>query len=134
MELTASKGRSQQLAGVEITSGYFPVLGKAPFLGHDFSEADLHPGIRKATIGYCARRDRFQSDPAIIGKSINMTFFQTLANNGDIEVKGYDERRVLTWQLLIGHNARPLKAWKTDVAAHGFLKIPGCLLLRFLKT
>jgi len=72
VELTGSRGHSLQLTGVEITPGYFSVLGKAPFLGRAFSDADLHHGIRNAIVGYRLWRDRFQSDPAIVGKLIRL--------------------------------------------------------------
>jgi macrolide transport system ATP-binding/permease protein len=72
MELTASRGHSQQLTGVEITGSYFSVLGKAPVLGRTFTDDDLHTGIRNVIISNRLWRDRFESDPSIIGKLIRL--------------------------------------------------------------
>jgi uncharacterized protein (DUF433 family) len=36
--------------------------------------------------------------------------------------KSYDERRVRTWQLSIGHNVPPWKASPASGAAHGYFK------------
>jgi macrolide transport system ATP-binding/permease protein len=72
MELTASRGHSKQLVTVAITPEYFAVLGKAPFLGRAFTSADLHAGVRNVIISYRLWRDRFQSDPAIVGKAIHL--------------------------------------------------------------
>ncbi|MDP9050698.1 MAG: ABC transporter permease [Acidobacteriota bacterium] len=72
MELTASAGHSQQLTGVEITGDYFSVLGKPPFLGRSFSDADLHHGIRNAIISHRLWRDYFRSDPNILGKPVRL--------------------------------------------------------------
>lgn len=72
VELTASKGHSKQLIAVAITSGYFAVLGKAPFLGRAFTNADLRSGIHNVVISYRLWRDRFQSDRMILGKTIHL--------------------------------------------------------------
>jgi predicted permease len=72
MELTGSEGHSQQLSGVEITGGYFSVLGKGLFLGRPFTDADLHKGIHNAIISYQLWRDHFHSDPAVVGQSIRL--------------------------------------------------------------
>jgi len=72
MELTASRGHSKQLISVAITPDYFTVLGKALFLGRAFTAADLHAGVRNVIISYRLWRDRFQSDHAIVGKTIRL--------------------------------------------------------------
>jgi predicted permease len=72
MELTASSGHSKQLTSVAITSDYFAVLGKAPFLGRAFTDADLRSGVRNVIVSYRLWRDRFQSDQGIVGKTIRL--------------------------------------------------------------
>ncbi len=72
MELSASRGHSRQLAAVAITPEYFAVLGKAPFLGRAFTSADLHAGVRNVILSYRLWRDGFQSDPAIVGRTIHL--------------------------------------------------------------
>jgi predicted permease len=71
-ELSAGDGRSQQLTGVAITSDYFAVLGKAPRLGRAFTDDDLRSGMRNVIISARLWRDRFQSDPAIIGTAVRL--------------------------------------------------------------
>ena len=72
MELTATAGHSLQASGVEITSDYFSVLGKRPFLGRSFTDAGSSRETPQLHISYGFWRDRFQSDPAIIGKVLRL--------------------------------------------------------------
>ena len=72
MELSAADGRSKQLTGVAITSDYFAVLGKALIAGRAFEDGDLRKGVHNVIISHRLWRDRFQSDPAITGKSIRL--------------------------------------------------------------
>lgn len=72
MELSGADRRSEQLTGVAITSDYFAVLGKAPFLGRAFTDGDLRRGVRHVILSHRLWRERFQSDPAIVGKSIRL--------------------------------------------------------------
>jgi macrolide transport system ATP-binding/permease protein len=72
MELSASDNRSQQLTGVAITTDYFSVLGRAPILGRGFSDEDLRTEIKHAVLSYRLWKDHFQSDPAIVGKTIRL--------------------------------------------------------------
>ena len=72
MELSGVDGRSEQLTGVAITSDFFSVLGKAPHVGRAFTDADLRQGTRLAILSHRVWRDRFASDPAIVGKPIRL--------------------------------------------------------------
>jgi predicted permease len=72
MELSGADGRSQLLTGVAITSDYFSVLGRLPFLGREFTDADLRREVRSAVISHRLWQDRFGSDPAIVGKAIRL--------------------------------------------------------------
>ncbi len=72
MEFNAGEGHSQQATGVAITSDYFAVLGTAPYLGRAFTDADLRSTDRNVIISYRLWRERFQSDPAIVGKTIRL--------------------------------------------------------------
>jgi macrolide transport system ATP-binding/permease protein len=72
IELSAPDGRSQQLEGLAITTDYFSVLGRALLLGHGFTDADLEQDNHTAILSYRLWRDHFQSDPAIVGKSIRL--------------------------------------------------------------
>jgi predicted permease len=72
MELSRADGRSEQLTGVAITSDYYSVLGKTPFLGRAFVDDDLRAGVRHAIVSHRLWRELFESDPAIVGKSIRL--------------------------------------------------------------
>jgi MacB-like periplasmic core domain len=53
------------------TSDFFPVLGIQPLLGRSFSPEELEPGQDQVVIlSHHLWRDRFGSDPTIIGKSV----------------------------------------------------------------
>jgi predicted permease len=72
MELSGSDRRSEQLTGVAITADYFAVLGTAPVLGRAFTDADLRREVRHVILSHRLWRERFQSDPAIVGKSVRL--------------------------------------------------------------
>jgi predicted permease len=72
VQLSGVDGGSQQLTGVAITSDYFSVLGKAPMLGRAFADEDLRRNVRNVILSHRLWRDRFDSDPAIVGKSIRL--------------------------------------------------------------
>ena len=72
VELSGVDGRSEQLTGVFITSDFFSVLGTAPRLGRAFTDADLRQKTRLVILSHRVWRDRFASDPAIVGKPIRL--------------------------------------------------------------
>jgi predicted permease len=72
MELSGVDGRSEQLSGIAITSDFFTVLGRPPQLGRAFARSDLRPNTPLVIISHRLWRDRFSSDPAIIGKPIRL--------------------------------------------------------------
>ena len=56
-----------------VTAGYFKVMGTAPMLGRDFTEADDQPGAAPVTIlSHAFWQQRFGGDPNIVGKSITL--------------------------------------------------------------
>jgi macrolide transport system ATP-binding/permease protein len=72
MELSGVDGRSEPLTGLAITSDYFTVLGRPPALGRAFVDAELRRNTRLAIISHRLWRDRFRSDPAIVGKAVRL--------------------------------------------------------------
>jgi predicted permease len=66
-------GEPAHLQGVRASAGFFPVLGISPMLGRTFSADEDQPGREhEAVLGYAVWRDRFASDPGIVGRSINL--------------------------------------------------------------
>ena len=61
----------QKIAGFRITANFFRTLGVRPFLGRDFTadeQAADQPGV--VILGHDLWRDRFSSDPHVIGRRI----------------------------------------------------------------
>jgi predicted permease len=72
MELSGVDGRSEPLTGLAVTSDYFTVLGRPPALGRAFADAELKRNTRLAIISHRLWRDRFRSDPSIVGKPVRL--------------------------------------------------------------
>jgi predicted permease len=72
VELRGPNGRSEPLAGVAITSDFFPVLGARLALGRTFTDAELRRDTRLAILSHRVWRDRFGADPAIVGKPVRI--------------------------------------------------------------
>jgi putative ABC transport system permease protein len=64
-------GEPMQLAGVRVTSDFFPVMGVAPIAGRVFVADEDQPGRgHVAVISERLWRDRFGADPSLVGRSI----------------------------------------------------------------
>jgi putative ABC transport system permease protein len=63
-------GKPDRLDGSVITETLFPLLGVQPLLGRNFSADDMHPGVRVVILSHKVWRDRFASDPNVVGKSM----------------------------------------------------------------
>lgn len=65
--------RPEQLHGVTASAGYFPVFGVPMQMGRPFTAEEDRPGGPKlAVISYGLWRSHFGSDPAIVGKTIDL--------------------------------------------------------------
>lgn len=63
----------EQLHGVRASAGYFPVFGVPMLMGRAFTAEEDRPGGPKfAVISYGLWRSHFGTDPAIIGKTIDL--------------------------------------------------------------
>jgi len=67
-------GRSEasRLAGGDVSSDFFPVLGVRFALGRNFLPEEDRPGVQVAILSYPTWRDRFGADRAIAGKAITL--------------------------------------------------------------
>jgi putative ABC transport system permease protein len=75
--ILGGQGEAARLAGGDVSSSFFSVLGVRFMLGRNFlPEEDRRGGNRVAILSYPAWRDRFGADRAIAGKTI------TLDDNG----------------------------------------------------
>jgi len=67
------QGSPEQVQGVDVTDGVFPVLDIAPQLGRTFSRADGAPGApRTVVLGYGYWQRHFGGDRSVIGRSITI--------------------------------------------------------------
>jgi putative ABC transport system permease protein len=63
-------GKPDSLDGSNITANTFPLLGLQPILGRNFTADDMRPGVRVVILNHSVWRDRFASDPNVIGKTM----------------------------------------------------------------
>jgi predicted permease len=69
----ASAGRAELVSGAFTSSGLFQALGAAPALGHFFNAGDDHRrGIHEVIISSSYWQSRFQGDPSVIGKTLDV--------------------------------------------------------------
>src|SRR5258708_27555084 len=66
-------GTSEHLTGMEVSSGFFATMGVKPVLGREFSPSEDRPNeARTVAISDRLWKDRFASNPAALGKTINL--------------------------------------------------------------
>jgi putative ABC transport system permease protein len=66
-------GEPEELSGLRVTNNYFRTLGIRPELGRDFRpEEDVPSGSHVVILGHGLWQRRFNSDPGIIGKTIEL--------------------------------------------------------------
>jgi putative ABC transport system permease protein len=72
MNLTA-EGQPEQIRGLAVTPSYFTTLGRQPFIGRAFTDADAKPGADKfAVLTYALWTTHFGADRAIVGRDIRI--------------------------------------------------------------
>jgi putative ABC transport system permease protein len=72
--LGADGAEPERVPRAGVTSGFFSVLGVQPFLGRAFVPEDDKPGtISSAIISHGLWKRRFGSDPAIVGKQVEIS-------------------------------------------------------------
>jgi predicted permease len=67
------QGAATRLEGAEVSASFFDVLGVRPRLGRAFLAGENEPGRdRVAVLGYALWRDRFGSDPGVVGRTLSL--------------------------------------------------------------
>jgi putative ABC transport system permease protein len=70
-------GEPEQLSGLRVTSNYFRTLGIHPEIGRDFLPEEDAPNANKVVmLSHSLWQRKFNSDPNIVGKPINMNATQ----------------------------------------------------------
>jgi predicted permease len=68
-----TQGQPEQLRGLLVTPSFFTTLGRSPFIGRGFTEADAKPGADKVTVlTYGMWTTHFGADPSIVGRDIRL--------------------------------------------------------------
>ena len=62
----------EQVAGMRVSAGAFPMLGVAPQLGRTFTDAEDEPGHHVVVISDALWRRRFAADPGAIGQTLRV--------------------------------------------------------------
>jgi macrolide transport system ATP-binding/permease protein len=72
--MLATPGGSVMVPGMQISGGFFRTLGIQPILGRDFAPDESSvAGARVAVITHRTWRERFGSDPRIVGRSVTLS-------------------------------------------------------------
>ena len=67
------RGEPEPATGIEVVGNFFSVLGVQPYMGRLFTAEETRPGPHHVTlISYAYWRREFNSDPAIVGKAIEI--------------------------------------------------------------
>ncbi|MGD0733815.1 MAG: ABC transporter permease [Terracidiphilus sp.] len=65
-------GKPFQAKAERVTASLFPILGAQPMLGRGFTQNEDENAAPVAVISYAVWRERFQSDPKVIGATIDL--------------------------------------------------------------
>ncbi len=69
----AEEGRPEQLRALAVTPSFLPTLGRQPFLGRGFTDAEATPGADKfVVLTYALWNSRFGADRGIVGRDIRV--------------------------------------------------------------
>jgi putative ABC transport system permease protein len=69
----AAQDTPERVVGDRVTHNFFSVFGVAPMLGRTFARSEDQPGSeRVAVLSERVWRQRFQSDPSILGRTVQM--------------------------------------------------------------
>ena len=70
----AEGGRPEQLRGMQVTAGFFTLLGHPPAIGREFALADELAGSEDVVVLSDALwRRRFAADPSAVGRSLRLS-------------------------------------------------------------
>ncbi|HEV2383345.1 MAG TPA: ABC transporter permease [Terriglobia bacterium] len=73
LSATGTKGEPEQVSGLRVTAGFFPVLGVKPFIGGTFlPEEELAGRDHEVVLSYGLWKRRYAGDPALVGQTIEV--------------------------------------------------------------
>ncbi len=68
----SGEDKPQRIENIEVSEDFFAVLGMRPLYGRTFVASDMRPGSRVLLLGFPLWKERFGSDPSIVGKTITL--------------------------------------------------------------
>jgi putative ABC transport system permease protein len=73
LSATGTKAEPEQVSGLRVSAGFFPVLGVKPFLGRTFlPEEEIAGRDHEVVLSYGLWERRYAGDPALVGKTIKV--------------------------------------------------------------
>ena len=73
LSASGTRQEPEQVSGLRVTAGFFPVLGVKPFLGRTFlAEEELMGRDHEVVLSYGLWKRRYAADPALVGKIIRI--------------------------------------------------------------
>jgi predicted permease len=67
------EGQPEQVRALRVTPSFFSTLGREPFLGRAFADADAQPGSDQfAILSHGLWNSRFGGDPSIVGRDVRL--------------------------------------------------------------
>jgi predicted permease len=68
----AGAGQPFPARAERVTASLFPLLGVTPMLGRNFTQSEDDNSVPVAIISYALWRERFHSDPAVVGRTVDL--------------------------------------------------------------
>jgi putative ABC transport system permease protein len=64
--------KPQRIENIQVSEDFFTVLGMRPLYGRALVASDMRPGSRAVLLGFSLWKERFGSDPKVVGKTITL--------------------------------------------------------------
>jgi putative ABC transport system permease protein len=68
----SSDDKPQRIENIQVSEDFFTVLGMRPLYGRTLIASDMRPGSRAVLLGFSLWKERFGSDPKVVGKTITL--------------------------------------------------------------
>ena len=68
----SSDDKPQRIENIQVSEDFFTVLGMRPLYGRTLVASDMRPGSRAVLLGFSLWKERFGSDPKVVGKTITL--------------------------------------------------------------
>ena len=126
----SSDDKPQRIENIEVSEDFFAILGMRPLYGRTFVASDMLPGNRAVLLGFPLWKERFGSDPNIVGKTITVdgqprTIVGVMSAQAPLPYASQSE----VWMPFIGNEKERPPVKSSTCAVIGRLK-PGVSLVQ----